>query len=135
MSETGTNRLEVGFDSESDRYHRQSLISWWDQDRLAEATVFVVGAGALGNELVKNLTLVGVGHIIVVDMDRIENSNLARCVFFRAEDEGRMKAEVLAERASDLNPDIEVLPLVGDVRLVAGNRAFPGRRRGARRTR
>ena len=53
-------------------------------------------------------------------MDRIENSNLARCVFFRAEDEGRMKAEVLAERASDLNPDIEVLPLVGDVRLVAG---------------
>lgn len=120
MSDSPDKRLEVDFEDENDRYHRQNLISWWDQDRLADASVLVVGAGALGNELVKNLALIGIGHIVVIDMDTIENSNLARCVFFRAEDEGRFKAEVLAERAASLNPQVEVLPIVGDVRLALG---------------
>lgn len=108
----------------SDRYHRQSLITWWDQSLLAQATTIVVGAGALGNELVKNLALIGVGRIVVVDMDRVENSNLARCVFFRARDEGAPKASVLAERAAELNPDVEIVPVVADVRLGVGLAAF-----------
>jgi len=120
MGAGSDNRVEIELADEHDRYHRQNLISWWDQERLSSAKVLVVGAGALGNELVKNLALMGIGHVAVVDMDRIENSNLARCVFFRAEDEGRLKAEVLAERASELNPGIRVAPLVGDVRLTAG---------------
>jgi molybdopterin/thiamine biosynthesis adenylyltransferase len=107
-------------DDEQDRYHRQNLITWWDQTRLREATVLVVGAGALGNELVKNLALIGVGRIVVCDLDRVENSNLARCVFFRPGDEGRSKADVLAERAEELNADVHVVALVGDVRLTAG---------------
>jgi molybdopterin/thiamine biosynthesis adenylyltransferase len=105
---------------DEDRYDRQRLITWWDQGRLRDATVLVVGAGALGNELVKNLALIGVGTIVVADLDRVENSNLARCVFFRAADEGRSKAEVLAQRASEINPDVELVPLVGDVRLSVG---------------
>jgi molybdopterin/thiamine biosynthesis adenylyltransferase len=112
--------IRVDLDAEHDRYHRQELISWWDQARLRDARVLVVGAGALGNEIVKNLVLIGVGHIFVVDLDRIENSNLARCMFFRASDEGAYKAEVLAHRAAELNEDVEIVPLVGDVRLVAG---------------
>lgn len=108
----------------NDRYHRQSLITWWDQSLLARASVLVVGAGALGNELVKNLALVGVGRIVVVDMDRVENSNLARCVFFRAGDEGAPKASVLAERAAELNPDVEIIPVVADVRLGVGLAVF-----------
>jgi adenylyltransferase/sulfurtransferase len=88
------------------RYHRQELITWWDQQRLRDSKVLVVGAGAIGNEVVKNLALVGVGSITVIDMDTIEHSNLARCVFFREEDEGRNKAEVLAAKARDLNPEI-----------------------------
>ncbi len=75
-----------------DRYHRQSLITWWDQERLAASRMLVVGAGALGNEIVKNLALLGVGSIVIVDLDEIEPSNLARCVMFRTEDEGRAKA-------------------------------------------
>ena len=42
---------------------RQELITWWDQSKLRAANVLVVGAGALGNEIVKNLALVGVGNI------------------------------------------------------------------------
>lgn len=94
-------------DLEEDRYARQTLIKWWDQKALLNSKVLVVGAGALGNEIVKNLALVGVGHISIVDMDHIENSNLARCIFFREEDSGKPKAEVLARAAARVNPDIK----------------------------
>jgi len=88
------------------RYHRQELITWWDQERLLSSRVLVVGAGAIGNEVAKNLALVGVGHIEVCDMDSIEHSNLARCVFFSDEHEGENKALVLAQQIKNLNPDI-----------------------------
>ena len=88
------------------RYHRQELITWWDQSKLAASRVMVVGAGAIGNEVVKNLGLVGVGSIDICDMDTIEHSNLARCVFFREGDEGGNKAEVLARAVSQLNLDV-----------------------------
>lgn len=117
-----SGRIQV--DADEGRYDRQSLITWWDQSRLQRARVLVVGAGALGNEIVKNLVLVGVGTVIVVDLDAVENSNLSRCVFFRSEDEGRPKAKALAERAADLNSDVEVIPVVGDVRLAIGLAAF-----------
>src|ERR1700752_200150 len=87
-----------------DRYARQRLISWWEQDRLAAARVLVIGAGALGNEILKLLALSGVGHIMIYDMDRIEVSNLSRTVLFKETDAGALKAEVAAERVSELNP-------------------------------
>ncbi len=83
---------------------RQELITWWDQSKLRAAKVLVVGAGALGNEIVKNLALVGVGNITIVDIDTIELSNLSRCIFFRESDDGSYKAEVLAREAERLNP-------------------------------
>ena len=94
------------------RYDRQERISWWDQSRLTAARVLVVGAGALGNEIVKNLALVGVGNIDIVDMDSIEGSNLARCALFRDSDRGRPKAEVLAEAAAAINPDVTLTAFV-----------------------
>jgi molybdopterin/thiamine biosynthesis adenylyltransferase len=102
------------------RYDRQTLITWWDQERLANARVLVIGAGALGNELVKNLALIGVGTTVVVDMDAVENTNLSRCVLFREGDEGKSKAVVVAERATQLNQEVRVIPLVANARLAAG---------------
>lgn len=72
----------------------------------------VVGAGAIGNELIKDISLLGVGRVLVVDMDTIENSNLARSVLFRAGDVGRYKAEVAAKRAMEMNPDIKAKALI-----------------------
>ncbi|ODS40010.1 MAG: hypothetical protein A7315_09895 [Candidatus Altiarchaeales archaeon WOR_SM1_79] len=63
-----------------DRYERQKRIIWWDQDVLGDAKVLVVGAGTLGNEICKNLALIGVGEIWVVDNDTVEMVNLNRCV-------------------------------------------------------
>jgi len=100
---------------EEDRYSSLRLIPWWRQERLLESKVLVVGAGALGNEVIKNLALVGVGTTYVVDLDTIESSNLSRSVLFRSEDAGKSKAEVVAQRALELNPEIRVLPFHGDI--------------------
>ena len=97
----------VQVDLTQSRYHRQELITWWDQSKLRAAKVLVVGAGAIGNEVVKNLALVGVGHIEIVDMDTIEHSNLARCVFFRENHEGEAKAATLASEVMKLNSDVK----------------------------
>lgn len=117
---TGHATLHVDLAEADGRYHRQELISWWDQRRLADARVLVVGAGALGNELVKNLALLGIGTIAVIDLDHVENSNLSRCVLFHESDEGAPKATVAAQAASELNPDVQLIPIVGDVRLALG---------------
>jgi molybdopterin/thiamine biosynthesis adenylyltransferase len=100
---------------DDDRYSRLRLIPWWRQDRLAAAKVLVVGAGALGNEVLKNLALLGVGAVRVIDLDDVEPSNLSRSVLFRAADGGRPKAEAAAERAREINPEITILPVKGDV--------------------
>lgn len=58
----------------------------------------IIGAGALGNELFRQLGLLGVGEVLLIDPDRVEPSNLAKCAFFRAPGAvGRPKVEVLAE--------------------------------------
>lgn len=88
------------------RYDRQTKIEWWDQERVHTAQVLVVGAGALGNEVLKNLALIGVGRVLAYDMDSIEQSNLSRGVLFRDEDEGAGKAATVVRRMRELNPEI-----------------------------
>jgi len=100
---------------DDDRYGRLRLISWWRQERLASARVLVVGAGALGNEVLKNLALLGVGRVHVIDLDTVEPSNLSRSVLFRAEDGGQAKALVAARRAREINPDVAMIAMRGDV--------------------
>ena len=101
--------------SDDDRYSRFRLIAWWDQEKLANAKVLVVGAGALGNEVLKNLSLLGVGNVYIVDFDEIEESNLTRSVLFRSRDCGRPKAEAAAETLRDMNPGINVKPMLANI--------------------
>lgn len=102
-------------DFEEDRYSRLRLIPWWNQEKIQNARIMVVGAGAIGNELVKNLALLGVGNILILDMDSIESSNLTRSVLFRRNDVGRFKAEVAAERAMEINPDVNAVGIVANI--------------------
>lgn len=98
-----------------DRFQRFSLMGWWDQRRIRRAKVLVIGAGALGNEIIKNLSLLGVGHLLIADLDLIENSNLSRSVLYRAEDSGQPKAPTAARSARGIFPDIHVGSFHGNV--------------------
>jgi adenylyltransferase/sulfurtransferase len=103
-----------------DRYSSLRLIDWWEQDKIAGATILVAGAGAIGNEVIRNLALLGVGHILIADFDRVETGNLSRSSLFRDEDVGRPKAEAAADGARRFNPEITATPVQGDFRLTLG---------------
>jgi adenylyltransferase/sulfurtransferase len=102
-------------DLQEDRYSRLRLIPWWDEAKIRSARVLVVGAGALGNEILKNLALLGFQKIVIVDLDRIEESNLSRAVLFRDSDVGKFKADAAARSYAGLCPDATVLPLAADI--------------------
>jgi adenylyltransferase/sulfurtransferase len=97
------------------RFARFEPIKWWKQSVLSDARILVIGAGALGNEVIKNLALLGIGNIAVADMDRIEESNLSRSVLFRMSDEGELKANVAARTAKEIYPAIRTHALNGNV--------------------
>ena len=91
-----------------DRFERFRLIPWWDQALLSRCEVIVVGVGAIGNEIVKNLAMLGIGRLRIVDVDLVERSNLTRSVLFRERHEGMSKARAAAEAAREIYPAIEV---------------------------
>jgi molybdopterin/thiamine biosynthesis adenylyltransferase len=97
------------------RFARLEAIEWWDQSRLSRARVLVIGAGALGNEILKNLALLGVGHVVVADRDRVELSNLSRSVLFREADEGQPKAECAARAARTLFGGLRIKAVTANV--------------------
>ena len=107
-------------DKGQDRFSRLRLIPWWDQDKIAHSRLLVIGAGALGNEILKNAALLGFSQVIVVDMDRIEESNLSRAVLFRSEDIGGSKAEVAAQAYRSLAPDANITPVTGNLLEACG---------------
>ncbi|XP_004451912.1 ubiquitin-like modifier-activating enzyme 7 [Dasypus novemcinctus] len=85
------------------------------QEELGRQHYLLAGAGAVGCELLKGFALVGLGArggggVTVADMDHIERSNLSRQFLFRPQDIGRPKAEVAAEAARCMNPDLSVTP-------------------------
>ena len=93
---------------------RQQALEGLAAERLAGLHVVVVGAGAIGNEVVKNLALMGVGRIDVCDFDRVELHNLTRSIFLREADVGRSKAAAVAERAAEVDPNVRVRAVEGD---------------------
>ncbi len=111
-------------DLRKDRLGTFSFISWWERETVRQAKIMVVGAGALGNEVLKNLALMGVGHLFIVDFDTIEMANLSRSVLFRPEDNGKKKAEVAARRIKELSPDTLVQYFHGDVTTSLGLGVF-----------
>jgi molybdopterin/thiamine biosynthesis adenylyltransferase len=102
-------------DVREDRFSRLRLIPWWDQAKIANCRLLVVGAGALGNEILKNAALLGFRKVIVVDLDRIEESNLSRTILYRDQDIGEFKAEAAAKAYRSLSPDAIVQPLVANI--------------------
>ncbi|CAB1335798.1 unnamed protein product, partial [Coregonus sp. 'balchen'] len=82
------------------------------QEELAKQRYFLVGAGAIGCELLKNFAMIGLadgeGEVIVTDMDTIEKSNLNRQFLFRPWDVTKMKSETAAAAVKQMNPSIRI---------------------------
>lgn len=110
-----SHAIRIDHPTQESRFARFELMSWWDQKRLGAARALVIGAGAIGNEVIKNLALLGVGHVFIADLDTVENSNLSRSVLFRYEDCGRAKAEVAAARAREIYPQVKARPFHGNI--------------------
>ncbi len=102
---------------------RSRRVGWIDVDRLRESKALIIGAGALGNEVAKNLVLSGIGEITIVDMDRVALSNLNRCLFFREEDARlrSFKAEALADRVREMSASCRVRGIVSKVEALDEN--------------
>lgn len=82
---------------------------------LSDARIMVVGCGSLGNEVLKDLVLLGVQHLVLVDFDRVETSNLSRTVLFTPGDVGRQKVDAARDRLKMMNPSIDVVALSADI--------------------
>lgn len=102
------------------------LMSWWDSESVQKARIMVVGAGALGNEVLKNLALLNVGQILIVDFDEIEYANLSRSILYRESDVGKhqLKSEVAARRIREINPNVKVMTIAADIGVDVGLGVF-----------
>jgi molybdopterin-synthase adenylyltransferase len=97
-----------------DRYLRHSIIDWFSQENVKASSFAVIGCGAIGNEVAKNLSLLGVGKIDLYDFDKVEIHNLTRSILFREHDIGKSKVEAAASRLIDLDPSVEINTYEGD---------------------
>lgn len=104
------------------RYSRHIIIPEFGleaQQKLRDARVLVIGSGGLGSPVLLYLAAAGVGHIGIVDFDKVDDSNLQRQVIFNTEDVGQSKARQAGERIRKLNPHIHVT--IHEVRLNSSN--------------
>lgn len=96
------------------RYDGQIAVFGSDfQQKLGRQKYFLVGAGAIGCEILKNFALIGLGagdegHVTVTDMDHIERSNLNRQFLFRSQDIGKAKSEVAVRAVRAMNPQMNI---------------------------
>lgn len=91
------------------RYQRNyKSISVEDQSKLANSTVAIVGCGGLGGSMAEEFSRLGVGNLILVDGDRIEESNLNRQLFATEKNIGQLKAEAARDRLQTVNSGVKL---------------------------
>src|SRR5271165_1170942 len=103
------------------RYSRQELfapIGCKGQEQIRAARVLIVGCGGLGSNSANLLARAGVGFLRIVDRDVIELSNLQRQLLFDQDDarEGSPKAVAAARHLAAINSDVEIEPIISDIR-------------------
>eukprot|EP00792_Barthelona_sp_PAP020_P005354 TRINITY_DN2611_c0_g1_i1.p1 TRINITY_DN2611_c0_g1~~TRINITY_DN2611_c0_g1_i1.p1 ORF type:complete len:989 (+),score=316.32 TRINITY_DN2611_c0_g1_i1:27-2969(+) len=104
---------ELDLKPRGSRYDAQAMvIGWENNERIFNSKYFLVGAGAIGCEVIKNLGMMGLatgpdGHLWVTDMDTIEKSNLSRQFLFRESDIGKSKSECASHKVIEMNPELE----------------------------
>ncbi|MBL8891972.1 MAG: ThiF family adenylyltransferase [Planctomycetaceae bacterium] len=106
--------------AEFDRYRKQVAFAAWgssSQQRFSQASVLVVGCGALGTAQANLLTRAGIGRLVLADRDFVDLSNLQRQTLFDEQDVADLlpKAIAAARRLQRINSQVSVEPIVADV--------------------
>lgn len=110
-----------------ERYSRNmKMLSERENKLLRESCVAVVGCGGLGGGIIEMLGRLGVGHIIAVDGDNFEPSNLNRQLLSHTENMGTSKAQAAVDRMKLVNPDIRVTPVKELIHLENGRQLLAG---------
>jgi molybdopterin/thiamine biosynthesis adenylyltransferase len=102
------------------RYHRQILLPGFGDDgqrRLLGSSALLLGSGALGSVVADMLARAGVGHLVIVDRDFVELTNLQRQVLFDESDvaEAMPKAEAAKRKIAKINSEVQVTAVVDDI--------------------
>ena len=98
-------------DDELDRYARHIVlpqVGGSGQQRLKNARIAIVGAGGIGAGVIPSLTGAGVGHLTIIDDDRVELSNLQRQPLYASDQVGERKTDLAARYIGKRNPHIDV---------------------------
>jgi len=95
-------------DKEKERYSRQMLIPGWDQERLKQATVLIVGLGGLGSASALYLAAAGIGRLRLCDGDTVGRSDLNRQTLYSESSIGSFKVDEAGRRIAALNPSVAV---------------------------
>ena len=82
-------------------------------DRLRDVRVIIFGVGGVGSWCAESLVRSGVGHLTIVDQDRVVESNINRQLMATTKTVGRVKVEALRERLLDINPDADIVAIEG----------------------
>jgi len=93
------------------RYSRQIMLPQFDiagQERLLNSHVVIVGLGGLGSPVAMYLAAAGVGHLTLIDHDKVELSNIQRQILHASTDIGKNKTNSALETLKDINPEIEI---------------------------
>ena len=91
------------------------------QEKIKNSKIFIVGAGAIGCEHLKNFTMIGVGNIIITDMDIIEKSNLNRQFLFNNNDIGKYKSITASQKIKDINKEINIESHINKISIETEN--------------
>lgn len=96
----------------TDRFNRiRALLGDGAMDKLTNAMVMVVGCGAVGSFAIEALARSGIGHMVLVDFDAVEESNTNRQMFALSSTVGMPKVDVASARIHDINPDVNVVAI------------------------
>ncbi len=112
----------------TDRYSRQTIlpeVGAAGQRRLRDASVLVIGAGGLGSPVLQYLCAAGIGRLIIVDHDRVEESNLHRQPIYRMTDIGAPKALAARAALQAANPQVSVEALCDRLTPTTASRLVP----------
>jgi len=96
------------------RYSRQIMLPQIDvagQQKLLGSTALIIGMGGLGSPVALYLAAAGVGHLMLVDFDDVELSNLQRQILHTSNDIGKAKVDSAYQTLVSINPDIKITPI------------------------